>query len=56
MGITKAHSVEEGKAIRENHTMIYSGGEEHRKVVGIMFLVNIEESYYAGIVSKAFCS
>ena len=36
LGISETHWVEEGKIIKENHTLIYSGGKEHRKGVGIL--------------------
>ena len=36
LGISETHWVEEGKIINENHTLIYSGGKEHRKGVGIL--------------------
>ena len=36
LGISETHWVEEGKSIKENHTLIYSGGKEHRKRVGIL--------------------
>ena len=36
LGIAETHWTEEGKIIQENHTMIYSGGENHRNGVGIV--------------------
>ena len=44
LGIAETHWVEEGKIIKENHTMIYSGGEMHRKGVGILMKNNIARS------------
>ena len=31
LGIAETPWVEEGKSIKENHAMLYSGGEERRK-------------------------
>ena len=36
LGIAETHWKEEGKIIQEDHTMIYSGGENHRNGVGIV--------------------
>ena len=36
LGIAETHWTEEGKIIKENHTMIYSGGEKHKNGVGIV--------------------
>ena len=44
LGIAETHWIEEGKIIKENHTMIYSGREEHRKRVCILMKNNIAES------------
>ena len=44
LGIAETHWVEEGKIIKENHTMIYSGGEMHRKGVSILMKNNIARS------------
>ena len=44
LGIAETHWVEEGNIIKENHTMIYSGGEEHMKGVGILMKNNIARS------------
>ena len=36
IGIAETHWTEEGKIIREGHTMVYSGGEPHRSSVGLV--------------------
>ena len=36
LGIAETHWTEEGKITQENHTLIYSGGENHRNGVGIV--------------------
>ena len=36
LGIAVTHWVKEGKIVKENHTMIYTGVEEHRKGMGIL--------------------
>ena len=38
------HWTEEGKIIQENHTMIYSGGENHRNRVGIVMKNSVANS------------
>ena len=42
--IAETHWTEEGKIIQENHTMIYSGGENHRNGVGIVMKSSVAKS------------
>ena len=44
LGIVETHSTEEGKIIQENHTMIYSGGENHRNAAGIVMKNSVAKS------------
>ena len=44
LGIAETHWTEEGKIIQENHTMIYSGGENHRKGVAIVMKISVAKS------------
>jgi len=44
MGMAETRWTEEGKITKENHTMIYSGGSEHRNGVGILMKNNIAKS------------
>ena len=44
LGISQTHWSEEGKIIQENHTMIYSGGENHRNGVGIVMKDSVAKS------------
>ena len=40
IGLQK-HWTEEGKVVREDHTMVYSGGEQHRTGVGLVMRSSI---------------
>ena len=42
--IAETHWTEEAKIIQENHTMVYSGGENHRNGVGIVMKNSVEKS------------
>ena len=42
--IAEIHWTEEGKIIQENHTIIYSGGENHRNGVGIVMKNSVAKS------------
>ena len=44
LGIPETHWTEEGKIIQENHTTIYSGGENHRNRVGIVMKNRVAKS------------
>ena len=44
LGIAETHWTEEGKIIQGNHTMIYSGGENHRNGVGIVMKNSVAKS------------
>ena len=44
LGIAETHWTEEGKIIQENHTMIYSGGENHTNGVGIVMKNSVAKS------------
>ena len=44
LGIAETHWTEEEKIIQENHTMIYSGGENHRNGVGIVMKNTVAKS------------
>ena len=43
-GIAETHWTEEGKIIQENHTMTYSGGENHRNGEGIVMKNSVAKS------------
>ena len=44
LGIAETHWTEEGKITHEKHTMIYSGGENHRNGVGIVMKNSVAKS------------
>ena len=44
LGIAEIHWTEEEKIIQENHTMIYSGAENHRNGVGIVTKNSVAKS------------
>ena len=44
LGIAETHWTEEGKIKQEKHTMIYSGGENHRNGVGIVMKNSVSKS------------
>ena len=44
LGIAETRWTDSGKIIKDNHTIVYSGGQEHRNGVGILMRNNIAKS------------